>query len=38
MRYVTSIERRGIEIGLLQKSRENVTDILDARFQRVPSS
>jgi len=45
VRYVTSIERRllkrnaqqNFEQGVLQKSREYVTDILDVRFHSVPS-
>jgi hypothetical protein len=42
MQYVTSIERRGIQQGLqqglLQKSREAVTDVLKVRFPRVPKA
>jgi hypothetical protein len=46
MQYVTHIERRGIqqglqqglEQGLLQKSREDVTDVLKVRFHRVPKA
>ena len=46
MPYVTSIERRGaqqglrqgLEQGLLRKSREDVIDILEARFEVVPRS
>jgi hypothetical protein len=42
MDYVTTWERKGIEKGIqqgiLQKSRENVTVLLDARFQQVPKT
>jgi hypothetical protein len=38
MQYVTSIERRGIQQGLLQKSREDVTAVLKVRFHRVPKA
>ena len=46
MAYVTSIERRGLQQGLqqglrqglLQKSREAVVEILEARFEVVPQS
>jgi hypothetical protein len=42
MDYVTTWERKGIEKGIqqgiLQKSRENVTELLDARFQQVPKT
>jgi hypothetical protein len=42
MQYVTHIERRGIqqglEQGLLQKSREDVTAVLKVRFHRVPKA
>ena len=40
MDYVTTWERsgmeKGIQQGILQKSREDVTEILDIRFQPVP--
>lgn len=36
--YVTTWERKGIQKGILQKSREDVADILDTRFQRVPQT
>jgi hypothetical protein len=40
--YVTTWERKGIEKGfqkgILQKSHEDVADILDTRFQRVPQT
>jgi hypothetical protein len=35
---VTHIERRGIQQGLLQKSREDVTAVLKVRFHRVPKA
>ena len=38
MDYVTTWERKGIEKGILQKSRENVTVLLDTRFQQVPKT
>ena len=42
MPYVTSIERRGIEQGMQQgillKSREDVIEILEVRFEAVPAS
>jgi hypothetical protein len=38
MQYVTHIERRGIQQGLLQKSREAVTEVLKVRFHRVPKT
>jgi uncharacterized protein YwqG len=40
MQYVTTFERKGIEKGfqqgILQKSREDVIEILETRFQFVP--
>ena len=40
MRYITSVERIGIQKGIrqgaLQAVRENILDILQARFQNVP--
>jgi len=42
MRYVTTWERRwlkeGVELGILQKSREVISDILEMRFQQVPKT
>jgi hypothetical protein len=38
MPYVTHIERRGIQQGLLQKSREDVTAVLKVRCHRVPKA
>ncbi|MEK8016849.1 MAG: hypothetical protein VSS75_008270 [Candidatus Parabeggiatoa sp.] len=38
MRYVTTWERRGFNEGILQNSRENITDILELRFQQVPKT
>ena len=38
MRYITSIERIGRQEGILQTSRENVIDILQVRFKRVPKA
>ena len=38
MDYVTTWERKGIEKGILQKSRESVTVLLDTRFQQVPKT
>lgn len=35
MQYVTTFERRGIQQGLLQKSREDIVKILQARFEQV---
>ena len=41
MSYVTSIERlarqEGISEGVLQKGREDVIDVLQIRFENVPS-
>jgi len=40
MPFITGIERQGIQKGLqqgiLQKSREDLIEVLKARFQRVP--
>ena len=40
MRYITSIERRGIEkgvhLGMLQSTREDLMEVLQTRFQNVP--
>lgn len=38
MPYVTHIERRGIQQGLLQKSREAIIDVLKVRFHQVPNA
>jgi hypothetical protein len=42
MPYVTSVERMGIEKGILQgtlqKGREDVVDVLEIRFKNIPSS
>ncbi|MCP4695644.1 MAG: hypothetical protein GY862_02175 [Gammaproteobacteria bacterium] len=42
MPYVTSIERigikKGITKGILQKSREDVIEILRVRFKKIPKS
>jgi hypothetical protein len=38
MRYLTIWERRGFNEGILRKSRENITDILEVRFQEVPKT
>ncbi|MEY3866580.1 MAG: hypothetical protein RLZZ338_471, partial [Cyanobacteriota bacterium] len=37
MPYVTSIERLGIQTGRLTSCREDVIDILEIRFEIVPS-
>ena len=37
MPYITSVERMGIEKGMLQKGRETVIDALEIRFENVPS-
>jgi len=36
MPFITGIERQGIQKGILQKSREDLIEVLKARFQRVP--
>ncbi len=36
MPYVTSIERMGREEGRLESLRENILDILEARFGQAP--
>lgn len=38
MPYVTSIERFGIEKGILEQARKSVVDALRTRFKRVPQS
>jgi hypothetical protein len=37
MPYVTSIERLGIQKGMMTRGREDVIDILEIRFDIVPS-
>ena len=36
MTYITSIERIGIEKGMLQNARESVLEVLKIRFEQVP--
>ena len=38
MPYVTTYERKGFQRGILQKSREDVIEILETRFQTVPNN
>jgi hypothetical protein len=38
MKYVTTLERSGIQKGLLQRSREAVLEILAVRFSEVPET
>ncbi|MFE1747526.1 transposase [Coleofasciculus sp. H7-2] len=38
MPFITPIERRGIRKGIVQTSRENVIEVLETRFETVPSS
>lgn len=38
MRYVTSIERSGIQKGMIQTGRESVIEVLETRFEVVPQS
>jgi len=38
MPFITGIERQGIQKGILQKSREDLIEVLTARFQRVPDT
>ncbi|MBD1898971.1 transposase [Trichocoleus sp. DQ-A3] len=38
MPFITPIERRGIRKGIVQNSRENVIEVLETRFETVPSS
>ena len=38
MPYITSVERIGIQKGMLQNAREAVLDVLEARFATVPSA
>jgi len=38
MPYVTSIERFGIQKGILEQARKSVVDALRTRFKRVPQS
>jgi len=35
MRYITSVERIGMQKGALQAIRENILDILQARFENI---
>jgi hypothetical protein len=35
MPYITGIERRGIEKGILQSTRENLMEVLQNRFQNL---
>jgi len=37
MPYVTSIERLGIQKGMMTRCREDIIDILEIRFDIVPS-
>lgn len=37
MPYVTSIERLAHQEGMLQSSRENVVEVLQVRFEKIPS-
>ncbi|MBD1945708.1 transposase, partial [Coleofasciculus sp. FACHB-712] len=37
MPFITPIERRGIRKGILQTSRENIIEVLETRFETVPS-
>ncbi|MBD2741227.1 transposase [Coleofasciculus sp. FACHB-1120] len=37
MPFITPIERRGIRKGIVQNSRENVIEVLETRFETVPS-
>lgn len=37
MPYITSVERMGMEKGMIQKARESVIDALEIRFENVPS-
>ena len=38
MPYVTSVERIGIQKGILQKAREDVLDVLETRFEEGPQT
>jgi hypothetical protein len=38
MPYITSIERSGIEKGMLKNARESVIEVLETRFENVPES
>ena len=38
MTYITSVERIGIQKGMLQSTQEAVLDILETRFAAVPPS
>jgi len=37
MPYITSVERSGIEKGIIQNSRESVIEVLEVRFSEVPT-
>ncbi len=37
MQYVTAIERKGIEQGIEQSTREAIIEVLTLRFQKVPA-
>lgn len=36
MQYVTAIERKGIEQGIVQSTREDIIEVLTLRFQEIP--
>ena len=38
MPYVTTYERKGFQLGILQSSREHVLEVLETRFQVVPDN
>jgi hypothetical protein len=38
MPYITSIERSGMEKGMLKNARESVIEVLETRFENVPES
>jgi hypothetical protein len=38
MTYITSVERIGIEKGILQKAREDIIEVLSVRFEAVPQT
>ncbi|MCP4363455.1 MAG: hypothetical protein GY796_36100 [Chloroflexi bacterium] len=37
MQYMTAIERKGIEQGIEQSTREDIIEVLTLRFQEVPA-
>jgi hypothetical protein len=37
MPYITSIERRGMERGSLRTAKENLLEVLQVRFEEVPT-